>query len=122
MIFRQPDYNKMFKCIGGTCPDTCCRDWSIVPDEDALKDYETAPEPLRFLLPAYRRRPVPHPAGLGGGAPVRPLRRLSPVHRGVRLSHRDGAGHLLSRGGTAAHGANILCVDGMSGREIRSAL
>lgn len=52
MIFRQPDYNKMFKCIGGACPDTCCRDWSIVPDEDALKDYESAPEPLRSAIAA----------------------------------------------------------------------
>lgn len=52
MIFRQPDYNKKFHCIGGACPDTCCRDWSIVPDEDSLKDYESAPEPLRSAIAA----------------------------------------------------------------------
>lgn len=50
MIFRQPVYNKTFHCIGGACPDTCCRDWSIVPDEEALRDYQTAPEPLRSAI------------------------------------------------------------------------
>ena len=50
MKFRQPSYNKNFKCIGGACPDTCCRDWSIVPDEDSLADYKTAPEPLRSAI------------------------------------------------------------------------
>lgn len=52
MVTRQPSYNKNFKCIGGACPDTCCRDWSIVPDEESLKDYETAPEPLRSAIAA----------------------------------------------------------------------
>lgn len=52
MKSRQPVYNKKFKCIGGRCPDTCCRDWSIVPDEDALADYKAAPEPLRSAIAA----------------------------------------------------------------------
>jgi len=52
MVTRQPSYNKQFRCIGGACPDTCCRDWSIVPDEESLKDYETAPEPLRSAIAA----------------------------------------------------------------------
>lgn len=50
MRFRQPSYNRLFHCIGGSCPDTCCRDWSIVPDEAALRDYECAPEPLRTAI------------------------------------------------------------------------
>ncbi len=50
MKFRQPSYNKTFRCIGGACPDTCCRDWSIVPDEQSLTDYENAPEPLRSAI------------------------------------------------------------------------
>lgn len=49
---RAPTYNQLFRCIGGACPDTCCRDWSIVPDEAALADYRTAPEPLRSALAA----------------------------------------------------------------------
>lgn len=56
MIFRQPVYNKKFRCIGGDCPDTCCRDWSIVPDEDALADYKNAPEPLRSAIAAVLTR------------------------------------------------------------------
>ncbi len=49
---RAPAYNQLFRCIGGSCPDTCCRDWSIVPDEAALADYRAAPEPLRSALAA----------------------------------------------------------------------
>jgi len=52
MIFRQPDYNKKFHCLSGACPDTCCRDWSIVPDEASLAAYENAPEPLRSAISA----------------------------------------------------------------------
>lgn len=50
MIVRTPTYTKRFRCLGGTCPDTCCRDWSIVLDSHALTDYKTAPEPLRTAL------------------------------------------------------------------------
>lgn len=52
MRIRQPGYNKKFHCIGGACPDTCCRDWSIVPDEASLADYQNAPEPLRGAIAA----------------------------------------------------------------------
>ena len=52
MKIRQPAYNKLFRCLGGACPDTCCRDWSIVPDGDSLADYENAPEPLRSAIAA----------------------------------------------------------------------
>lgn len=47
MIERRPTYYDEFHCLGGACPDTCCRDWSVVPDEDALADYAAAPSPLR---------------------------------------------------------------------------
>ena len=47
MKVRCPNYNTAFHCLGGSCPDTCCRDWSVVPDEDALADYAAAPSPLR---------------------------------------------------------------------------
>ena len=52
MITRQPDYNRKFRCIGGACPDTCCRDWEIVLDEEALEDYKAAPQPLREMIAA----------------------------------------------------------------------
>jgi len=47
MVERRPDYYTQFHCLGGACPDTCCRDWSVVPDGDALADYASAPSPLR---------------------------------------------------------------------------
>lgn len=46
MVERRPDYYTQFRCLGGSCPDTCCRDWSVVPDEGALADYAAAPSPL----------------------------------------------------------------------------
>ena len=47
---RQPEYNRAFRCLGGACPDTCCRDWEIVVDEGALADYRAAPAGLRSAL------------------------------------------------------------------------
>ena len=47
MVERRPDYYTQFHCLGAACPDTCCRDWSVVPDGDALADYAAAPSPLR---------------------------------------------------------------------------
>ena len=47
MIQRRPNYYDSFHCLGGACPDTCCRDWSVVPNEDALADYAAAPPPLK---------------------------------------------------------------------------
>ena len=46
MVERRPDYYTQFHCLGSACPDTCCRDWSVVPDGDALADYAAAPSPL----------------------------------------------------------------------------
>ena len=37
MIYRRPSYYDTFRCLGGSCPDTCCRDWSVVPDDDFLE-------------------------------------------------------------------------------------
>ena len=50
MVCRQPEYNRAFRCLGGACPDTCCRDWEIVVDEGALADYRAAPAGLREAL------------------------------------------------------------------------
>lgn len=50
MIQRRPDYYTQFHCLGGACPDTCCRDWSVVPDGDALADYASAPASLRARI------------------------------------------------------------------------
>lgn len=50
MIERRPDYYTQFHCLGGVCPDTCCRDWSVAPDEAALADYASAPSSLRECI------------------------------------------------------------------------
>ena len=47
MIYRRPSYYDDFHCLGGACPDTCCRDWSVVPDDDFLAGCASAPSPLR---------------------------------------------------------------------------
>ena len=39
MKCRMPDYCKEFRCLAGSCPDTCCGQWEIVIDEDAKKRY-----------------------------------------------------------------------------------
>lgn len=46
MLERRPDYYTKFHCLGSACPDTCCRDWSVVLDGEALADYAAAPAPL----------------------------------------------------------------------------
>lgn len=35
-----PKYLKEFKCIGGSCEDTCCINWEIYIDKDTFKKYE----------------------------------------------------------------------------------
>ena len=56
MLNRAPRYNRIFRCLGGACPDTCCRDWEIVLDEGALADYQNAPPELREQLARSLRR------------------------------------------------------------------
>jgi predicted transcriptional regulator len=39
-----------FKCLADKCPDTCCKTWSIVVDEDSHKKFQNkAPELLEFI-------------------------------------------------------------------------
>ena len=52
MISREPQFYRDFRCLGGSCPLTCCRDWDIVVDADALADYAAAPEGLRQTIAA----------------------------------------------------------------------
>ncbi len=50
MLYRHPSYYPTFHCLGGACPDTCCRDWDIVLDEETVADYQTAPAPMASHL------------------------------------------------------------------------
>lgn len=40
MLYTTPDYYNKFKCIAGSCPDTCCAGWQIVIDEESMKKYQ----------------------------------------------------------------------------------
>lgn len=40
---RRISYMEPFHCIGGDCPDTCCRDWEVVLDEETAAYYRTVP-------------------------------------------------------------------------------
>lgn len=41
-----PDFYPQFHCLAGGCPDTCCKDWEVVVDEDAMAFYRTVTGPL----------------------------------------------------------------------------
>ena len=46
MKHAQFDYVNQFHCLAGDCPDTCCKDWQIILDEDALARYRAMPGSL----------------------------------------------------------------------------
>ena len=39
-------YMESFHCVGGSCPDTCCRDWEVVLDAETAAFYRAVPGPL----------------------------------------------------------------------------
>lgn len=41
MKITRPRYYDSFRCIAGACPDSCCKDWTIVVDETAAACYST---------------------------------------------------------------------------------
>lgn len=40
MQYIRPSYYDKFKCIGADCPDTCCRGWQIMIDEETMQHYQ----------------------------------------------------------------------------------
>ena len=46
MIVSRPAYFDRFRCLASACPDSCCREWSVQVDEDALSLYRSLPGPL----------------------------------------------------------------------------
>lgn len=36
-----PDFYNKFKCIANKCPDSCCKDWDVVVDDESDKFYST---------------------------------------------------------------------------------
>lgn len=53
MYFRQPRYYDEFKCVGGTCPNSCCVGWSIFWNKseiDKVINAENCSEELKELM------------------------------------------------------------------------
>ena len=52
------DYTEGFSCLAGSCPDTCCKDWEIILDEDAISRYQKMPGVLDITIrpEKYRRQ------------------------------------------------------------------
>ena len=46
MIVSRPAYFDRFRCLASQCPDSCCQEWSVQVDEDALALYRSLPGPL----------------------------------------------------------------------------
>lgn len=40
-----PEYYNKFKCIAGSCPDTCCAGWEIVVDKEHCEIYKSSSAP-----------------------------------------------------------------------------
>ena len=43
MKYIEPDFAAQFRCLAGTCPDTCCKDWEIIIDGETLAKYRALP-------------------------------------------------------------------------------
>ena len=41
-----PSYYKNFKCIADKCPDSCCKDWDVVVDEESESFYNSVNTPF----------------------------------------------------------------------------
>ena len=54
MKIRKPAYFDTFRCIAGACPDSCCKEWGVLVDEDSAAFYRALPgdlgDRLRNLL------------------------------------------------------------------------
>ena len=46
MKLRKPDYFDRFRCIAAACPDSCCKEWDVLVDEDTAAAYLAMPGPL----------------------------------------------------------------------------
>ena len=50
MKYLVTDLYSDFSCIGGTCSNTCCQNWSIVIDEETMEKYRQLDEPVRSMI------------------------------------------------------------------------
>lgn len=50
MKYLVTDLYSDFSCIGGTCSNTCCQNWSIIIDEVTMEKYRQLDEPVRSMI------------------------------------------------------------------------
>ena len=46
MKITKPDYFDKFRCLAGSCPDSCCKEWDIQVDAAAAERYRSLPGAL----------------------------------------------------------------------------
>ena len=46
MKIIKPAYFDTFRCIAGACPDSCCKEWDVLVDEDSAAFYRSLPGDL----------------------------------------------------------------------------
>ena len=43
MKLIKPTYFDTFRCIAGDCPDSCCKEWDVLVDDDKAALYRSHP-------------------------------------------------------------------------------
>ena len=56
MLLRYPAYFKDFHCLAGACPDSCCKEWDVLVDEDTAAYYLSWPDQLGKDIRSHLRR------------------------------------------------------------------
>ena len=46
MLISKPNYFDAFRCIGGSCPDSCCKEWGVQVDAASAAFYRSLPGDL----------------------------------------------------------------------------
>ena len=46
MLTTKPSYYDAFRCLAGSCPDSCCQEWAVRVDEASAKYYRSLPGEL----------------------------------------------------------------------------
>lgn len=46
MLLRKPEFYDSFRCLAGSCPDSCCKEWEITVDPEAAARYLAFPGQL----------------------------------------------------------------------------
>ena len=46
MLISKPNYFDAFRCVGGSCPDSCCKEWGVQVDDVSAAYYRSLPGDL----------------------------------------------------------------------------